>query len=176
MSPGPLWLSGPSRTVTSTPKPTSPHEGAHRGSEEIWNVHHGKSRSALRLRWDFPESLQKVQGSLSSSGPAAVMATALSRGRAGATRREPWRPCTLLVPWAVLPVMTVVTAHVIGLNDLETTSLAPEVAVTMTTKYRVYIIPKLRVNTGFYFSSCFPPSSTCLLIICFSVSDFKNWM
>lgn len=141
----------PGRTVTGSGrlKPASTARRSPPGIRRDLECAHGKSRSVPGQRWDFPERVQKEQGSLSSSCPATVMATEHTGRRAGATGRVPWRPRTLWVPGAVLPVMTVVTAHTIGLQDLQTTPLALETAVTITTVYRGYIIHRLRIDIGF---------------------------
>lgn len=92
------------------------------------------------------------------SGPALSWQPR-SAGHAQAhCRPESWRPRT---PWllkAVLPVVTVITARTISLQDLRTTPLALEAAVTIATVSSVYIT-NFRQGSNSRIAS--PQSSTC---------------
>lgn len=86
------------------------------------------------------------------------MATALSRGRAGAQPAGVMETAHAVVAKVVFPVVTVTTVRTIGLQDLGTTPLALEAAVTIATVSRVYIT-NLRQGSNSRIVS--PQSSTC---------------
>lgn len=72
-------------------------------------------------------------------------------------------------------MMIVVSAHTIGLQDLQTIPLAPETAVTMTTLPRPYNSQAASKNRVLVLE-LFPSKLNLSLYMYFSVSDFKNWM
>lgn len=133
----------PERTVTG-PGTSKPARTARRCSPAIRrDLECAPREEQVRPGAEVGYSCERAEGAGVSqlqplSRSAAVTATALRRRRDPAGAME-----TAHALGVVLPVMTVATAHTIGLQELQTTPLALETAVTMTTVYSVYIIHRL---------------------------------